>query len=151
MLFRLLCKYIVSDIRYQVQNIAMQEHIIPVLQTSRNQSDSGWIINDYVKFSLMMHRWRVEIIVWSALGYRRWVVIRLFEIMAIIFWSSVWKGLVNAKHLIAVDKWQVPSCGHFIDIIISYWIFETVMDMYRFAIIISLMCILVTFCAVMHP
>jgi hypothetical protein len=62
MLFRLLCKYIVSDIRYQVQNIAMQEHIIPVLQTSRNQSESGWIINDYVKFSLMMHgeEWKLS-------------------------------------------------------------------------------------------
>jgi hypothetical protein len=152
MLFRVLCKYIVSAIGYQVQNIAMQEHIFPVFQTSRTQSDSGWIIHEYVKFSFMMHGWRVEIIgVWSALGYRRWVMIRLFEIMAIIFWSSVWKGFVNAKHIIVVDKWQGPSCGHFIDIVISYWICETVMDMYRFAIIISLMCILFTCCAVMHP
>ena len=110
MVFRLLCKYIVSDIGYQIQKIAMQEHIIPVFQTSRNQSDSGWIIHEYVKYSVMMHGWRVEIIwVWSALGYRRWVMIRFFEIMAIILCSSVWKGFVNAKHPIVVDKWQGPA------------------------------------------
>ena len=151
MIVRLMCKYIVSYIGYQVHNIAMQVQIIPVFQTSRSQSDSGWIIHEYVKISFMMHGWRVEIIgAWSALGYRRWVMIRLLEIMAIIFWSSAWKGFVNAEHLIVVDNWQGPNCGHFIDIIIFYWIFETVMDMYRFSIIISLMCILVTFCAVMH-
>ena len=81
----LLCKYIVSDIGYQVQNIVMQAQISPVFQTSRDQSDSGRIIHGYVKFSFMMHRWIVHRIgVWSALGCRRWVI-KLFEIVTIIF------------------------------------------------------------------
>jgi hypothetical protein len=81
----LLRKYIVSDIGYQVQNIVMQVQIIPVFQTSRDQSDSGRIIHGYVKFSFMMHRWIVHsIVVWSALGGWRWVI-RLFEIVTIIF------------------------------------------------------------------